>query len=78
MANIYLETYGCQMNFADSEIVASILQKEGHTVVTDIEQADYILINTCAIRDNAEPAARPPGFAATPQTTAHRHTGLHG
>ena len=58
MANIYLETYGCQMNFADSEIVASILQKEGHTVVSDIEQADYILINTCAIRDNAEQRIR--------------------
>ncbi len=58
MSNIYLETYGCQMNFADSEIVASILQKEGHTVVSDIEQADYILINTCAIRDNAEQRIR--------------------
>ena len=58
MANIYLETYGCQMNFADSEIVASILQKEGHTVVSDIEQSDYILINTCAIRDNAEQRIR--------------------
>lgn len=58
MANIYLETYGCQMNFADSEIVASILQKEGHTIVSDIEQADYILINTCAIRDNAEQRIR--------------------
>ena len=46
------------MNFADSEIVASILQKEGHTVVSDIEQADYILINTCAIRDNAEQRIR--------------------
>ena len=58
MANIYLETYGCQMNFADSEIVASILQKEGHTIVSDIEQSDYILINTCAIRDNAEQRIR--------------------
>ena len=58
MSNIYLETYGCQMNFADSEIVASILQKEGHTIVTNIEQADYILINTCAIRDNAEQRIR--------------------
>ena len=46
------------MNFADSEIVASILQKEGHTIVSDIEQADYILINTCAIRDNAEQRIR--------------------
>ena len=58
MSNIYLETYGCQMNFADSEIVASILQKEGHTIVAEIEQADYILINTCAIRDNAEQRIR--------------------
>ena len=55
---IYLETYGCQMNFADSEIVASLLQKEGYSVVDDIEQADYILINTCAIRDNAEQRIR--------------------
>ena len=46
------------MNFADSEIVASLLQKEGHSVVTDIEQADYVLINTCAIRDNAEQRIR--------------------
>jgi tRNA-2-methylthio-N6-dimethylallyladenosine synthase len=46
------------MNFADSEIVASILQKEGHTIVSDIEQSDYILINTCAIRDNAEQRIR--------------------
>ncbi len=58
MSNIYIETYGCQMNFADSEIVASLLQKEGHSVVTDIEQADYVLINTCAIRDNAEQRIR--------------------
>ena len=54
MSAVYIETYGCQMNFADSEIVASLLQKAGHTVASDIEQADYILINTCAIRDNAE------------------------
>ena len=58
MSNIYIETYGCQMNFADSEIVASLLQKEGHSVVTDIEQSDYVLINTCAIRDNAEQRIR--------------------
>ncbi len=46
MANIYLETYGCQMNFADSEIVASILQKEGHTIVSDRKQTDSIPITT--------------------------------
>ncbi len=58
MSTVYIESYGCQMNFADSEIVASLLQKAGHTIVTDIEQADYILINTCAIRDNAEQRIR--------------------
>lgn len=46
------------MNFADSEIVASLLTKANHTIVTDIEAADYILINTCAIRDNAEQRIR--------------------
>ena len=56
--NVYIETYGCQMNFADSEIVASLLKKEGYEVVADIAQADYVLINTCAIRDNAEQRIR--------------------
>ena len=55
---LFLETYGCQMNFADSEVVASILQKAGHTIVADIDSADFILINTCAIRDNAEQRIR--------------------
>ena len=58
MSNIYIGTYGCQMNFADSEIVASLLQKEGGQMVGEIEQADYVLINTCAIRDNAEQRIR--------------------
>ena len=58
MNNIYIETYGCQMNIADSEIVASLLQKEGYEVVSDIADADYVLINTCAIRDNAEQRIR--------------------
>ena len=58
MSSVYIETYGCQMNFADSEIVASLLTKANHTIVTDIEAADYILINTCAIRDNAEQRIR--------------------
>lgn len=56
--NIYIETYGCQMNFADSDVVNSILQKAGYTSVEDIAQADYVLINTCAIRDNAEQRIR--------------------
>lgn len=50
----YIETYGCQMNFADSEIVNSILIEEGMTVAQTAESADVILVNTCSIRENAE------------------------
>lgn len=55
---VYIETYGCQMNFADSDVVASILAKEGYRMVDNDADADYILINTCAIRDNAEQRIR--------------------
>lgn len=58
MSKVYIETYGCQMNFADSEIVVSLLQKEGYEVSAEIAEADYVLINTCAIRDNAEQRIR--------------------
>jgi tRNA-2-methylthio-N6-dimethylallyladenosine synthase len=51
---LLLESYGCQMNFSDSEIVASIMAKEGFTTTRDPEEADLVLLNTCAIRDNAE------------------------
>jgi tRNA-2-methylthio-N6-dimethylallyladenosine synthase len=51
---VYIETYGCQMNVADSEVVVSILLKAGFTATTDIREAGLILINTCSIRDNAE------------------------
>ena len=51
---LHIETYGCQMNFGDSEIVVSIMQKEGFFYTDKIEEADIILINTCSIRDNAE------------------------
>ncbi len=51
---LFIETYGCQMNSGDSEIVVSILQKEGYIYTSKIEEADVILINTCSIRDNAE------------------------
>lgn len=55
---LLLESYGCQMNFSDSEIVASILAKEGYTTTRVPEEADLILLNTCAIRDNAEQRIR--------------------
>lgn len=51
---LYIETYGCQMNVADSEVVASILKDKGYTITEDINAADVILVNTCSIRDNAE------------------------
>lgn len=55
---LYLESYGCQMNFSDSEIVASILKEEGYRTTASSEDADVILLNTCSIRDNAEQRVR--------------------
>ena len=51
---VYIETYGCQMNVNDSEVILSILQDAGYVLTEDIEEADIILANTCSIRDNAE------------------------
>lgn len=53
-AKIYIETYGCQMNVGDSEVVVSIMKDHGFTYTDTITEADIVLINTCAIRDNAE------------------------
>ena len=55
---LYLESYGCQMNFSDSEIVASILKDDWYTTTRNLEEADLVLLNTCAIRDNAEQRIR--------------------
>lgn len=55
---LYIESYGCQMNFSDSEIVTSILQEGGYATTDNFETADVILLNTCAIRDNAEQKIR--------------------
>jgi tRNA-2-methylthio-N6-dimethylallyladenosine synthase len=52
--NVYIETYGCQMNLADTEIVLGILKKQGYDVTDKPENADVVLLNTCSIRDNAE------------------------
>lgn len=51
---LYIETYGCQMNVADSEVVASIMEMDGYSLSDNIADADAILLNTCSIRDNAE------------------------
>lgn len=55
---LYLESYGCQMNFSDSEVVASILLKEGYETTRDADEADVVFINTCSIRENAETKVR--------------------
>jgi tRNA-2-methylthio-N6-dimethylallyladenosine synthase len=55
---LFIESYGCQMNFSDSEIVASILQKEGFNTTSQLEDADLVLVNTCSIRDKAEQTVR--------------------
>lgn len=55
---LLIESYGCQMNFSDSEVVASILEKEGYGTTQSLEEADLVLINTCSIRDKAEQTVR--------------------
>ena len=51
---VYIETYGCQMNVSDSELMAGILTQSGHQTVSHLDDADVVLVNTCAIRENAE------------------------
>lgn len=55
---LYLESYGCQMNFSDSEVVASILSQDGYETTRNMDEADVILLNTCSIRENAEQRVR--------------------
>lgn len=55
---LYLESYGCQMNFSDSEIVASVMAENGYATTASVEEADVIFLNTCAIRENAEQRVR--------------------
>ena len=54
MKNLYLETYGFQMNVADSEVVASIMTMADYEVCDNIDNADAVFLNTCSVRDNAE------------------------
>ena len=58
LKKFYIESYGCQMNFADSEVVASIVSKEGYTSTQNLNDADLILLNTCSIREKAEQTVR--------------------
>src|SRR5687767_8881182 len=54
MPRIYIETYGCQMNVSDSELMVGVLGREGYVRTDDPTQADVVLVNTCAVRDHAE------------------------
>ena len=54
MKKLYIETYGCQMNVADSEVVASVMQMAGYEATDDVDQADAVFLNTCSVRDNAD------------------------
>src|SRR5690606_6047567 len=55
---LFIESYGCQMNFSDSEIVASVMREAGFATTSSEEDADLIFLNTCAIRENAEQKVR--------------------
>ncbi len=77
---LFLESYGCQMNFSDSEIVASILTDKGYTTTKNFEEADVIFVNTCAIRENAESRVRQrlQDFKKVKQKNPHAVIGVLG
>jgi len=77
---LYLESYGCAMNFADSEVVASILTKEGFSTTQKLEDADLVLVNTCSIRDKAEQTVRKrlQKFNAVKKDRPHLKVGVLG
>ena len=64
MANkkVYIETYGCQMNVNDTEVIFSILKKAGYDRTENMDEADVIMANTCSVRDNAEQRIRHSGM----------------
>lgn len=78
--NLYIESYGCQMNFSDSEIVASILAEEGFNTTQHLEEADLVLVNTCSIREKAELTVRKrlEKFNAVKQERPHMKVGVLG
>ncbi|HMB62583.1 MAG TPA: tRNA (N6-isopentenyl adenosine(37)-C2)-methylthiotransferase MiaB [Eudoraea sp.] len=78
--NLYIESYGCQMNFSDSEIVASILAKEGFNTTRELNDADLVLVNTCSIREKAETTVRKrlEKFNAVKKTRPHMKVGVLG
>ena len=78
--SVYIESYGCQMNFSDSEVVASILAKEGYQTTPQMDTADLILVNTCSIREKAELTVRKrlEKFNAVKKTNPNMKVGVLG
>src|SRR5439155_6757194 len=54
MPRVYIETYGCQMNVSDSELILGVLRRDGYVAAAEPAEADVVLVNTCAVRDHAE------------------------
>lgn len=77
---LYIESYGCQMNFSDSEIVASILAQEGFDTTQELAEADLVLVNTCSIREKAETTVRKrlEKFNAVKKNNPHMKVGVLG
>lgn len=77
---LFIESYGCQMNFSDSEIVASILQNQGYNTTQNLEDADLVLVNTCSIREKAEQTVRKrlQKYNAVKQTNPNMKVGVLG
>jgi len=77
---LYIESYGCQMNFSDSEIVASILSKNGYNTTSSLDDADLVLVNTCSIREKAEQTVRKrlEKFNAVKKQNQHMKVGVLG
>lgn len=77
---VYIESYGCQMNFSDSEVVASILANEGYATTAALDQADLVLVNTCSIREKAEQTVRKrlEKFNAVKQSNPQMKVGVLG
>ena len=79
----YIETYGCQMNVTDSEVVAAILEDKGYQRTQEKSEADVILVNTCSVRENAEQRVRRTGtrvFRSKEKEPARAgsHHGMYG
>ena len=88
MKKLYIETYGCQMNVADSEVVASVMKMAGYEPTDREEEADAVFLNTCSVRENAENkiyhrldqlyAEQKPRHHATTSHTYPRCPGMYG